>query len=1513
MTTPAVTSKEASRATKLAHATDDFIAEHLPAWLKGTGASAINRLRDSARAHGAIQAHLANAFGKIEPLDAFVQRKLQAEVISPLNLTHAMKNLYWREGRGTLKQSENPLEFPEVDLKHDLEPVQQRLMRNFEANASFFEGTGLALAKGELVFSDTQRIVERCRQADIGQQYQRHLDAFFTPALRDQLARDRRHALAMALDIAVLKQQVAPKDEALLRLLLADKPLTHVDAPTVRVCALTVLGAPVTGGLALEMSGSWQPGAISGRLRRVQAVLVFLPDDPVPFQRFDSWNRVAITLGAALRDDRYRQRFIHRLAIADRAAFISTLNKRLADPQTDAQAAGTTLDTGVFTQLARDLEARVRGDARQLAVPNADVDHAAAKARFQALKAVGQTALNLVGVFVPVVGALLMTQWAAEVLGEVFEGVDDWASGHDHEALEHLLGVAESVAVATVLGVAAHGIAVRSAARGFERSSLVDTMVPVHSDGQAKLSAVRLGDYRLWAGAPLSATRQANGLLGGDGRFWWTDQHVTFEVRETDGQWYLRHPTRESGTHPRLLFNGERGWRLASQRPLEWQGAQHLLGYLWPEALDMTPQRVAQVLKVAGSDESQLRCLLVENRALPVELRDTLERFAAHARIEAFLSRARAGATVAEDDALLQACRELLATGSLDGQAQLEAIEENTAQVRESLLERISKAYLPEDTLQSLIQRDFPGLPDAYALNLLAQASDEQRLVMTQSSRIPLALGEKARLLLQAAQLTRTREALYLPGSYRHEVVELVFALLRRNAGWPESSNLLLRGNAYGGPVLSRLYPSGEATVFVRKAGEFELYTEAGLRLERQPQAPADLCDALVACLPQGWRYAQRWQGPQAAQRMREDLQAWLPSEREALARLMGIREIKPFFNPLSRVREGRIGYPLSGGGGSAPHAERLLRNEIRALYPSFDDEAVQLHLEQLLDLRGSPFTHLLEQRRAYRSLVDTLGSWVAEEQDATLVQTRRNVASQLRRCWRREGEQMLDFNGDPAGMRLALVGLHVGALPALPVGIVFTHVTDLILVGLRLSEMPQGFLQAFSSVRWLNLGNNQLDRIPAEVALMPRLRALRLMRNRIRPEEAGTQVLRGLSRLHTLDLSDNPLRQVSLDFPALMNLREVGLRRTGLNEWPAGLQHCLLLERVDLRDNLIDSLPEFVLASPWAYRQRLALTGNPLPARDFARLVELREPAAVIAAPRPGAQPWEQGLDAGALVRHRMQWTSLQAEVSSNDLFSLLDELTGTRDYQRVPEDLRRRVGSLLDALWQDSALRQDVFELAADPRTCVDSVISCFSALEVRVQVFRMLQGLAPAEGEGARLGLARRLFRLDRVEQQARLHMERLEAQYARDVPEGEGIGVDEVEVSLAYRVGLAQALDLPGQPRTMQFITLAQVGQADLDAAQAMVLAQERSPELALYVSQRDFWLEYLRQTHAEQFEQVEQPFWARQELLYDRRQTLSDGAYLEQSGQLSSERQQAVAALALRLTEQALLVRRLPPL
>jgi hypothetical protein len=142
------------------------------------------------------------------------------------------------------------------------------------------------------------------------------------------------------------------------------------------------------------------------------------------------------------------------------------------------------------------------------------------------------------------------------------------------------------------------------------------------------------------------------------------------------------------------------------------------------------------------------------------------------------------------------------------------------------------------------------------------------------------------------------------------------------------------------------------------------------------------------------------------------------------------------------------------------------------------------------------------------------------------------------------------------------------------------------------------------------------------------------------------------------------------------------------------------------------------------------------------------------------------------------------------------------------------------------------------------------------------------APAQ-QGALLELASGLFRLEQVEAQARLDIERrvaLEEDRLRvaglaeaDAAQRARDSVDEIEVSLAYRIGLARVLNLPGQPKTMQFEALGGVNQQQLDNAAASVRWAESTDALVNYISDRSFWVKYLRARHDDEFVQIRQPF------------------------------------------------------
>ncbi|NNJ14869.1 hypothetical protein CSV86_006240 [Pseudomonas putida CSV86] len=266
-------------------------------------------------------------------------------------------------------------------------------------------------------------------------------------------------------------------------------------------------------------------------------------------------------------------------------------------------------------------------------------------------------------------------------------------------------------------------------------------------------------------------------------------------------------------------------------------------------------------------------------------------------------------------------------------------------------------------------------------------------------------------------------------------------------------------------------------------------------------------------------------------------------------------------------------------------------------------------------------------------------------------------------------------------------------------------------------------------------------------------------------------------------------------------------------------------------------------------------------------------------------------------LMRERAgQWQSLRAEPGSTAFFSLIGDLLDTAEYRLAPEHLQQRVWQMIAAAVENTALRESLFELANAPTTCVDSVSSSFSVLDVRLQVSLAAARVPETEHGTALLAFARRLFRLDRLEK----HALQLIAQ--RHLA---GELVDEVEISLALRVRLAEVLQLPGQPRHMQFGDMAALSDLDLAQARTAVETAEASPALADFIARQDFWLEHLRERHGSDFRRIEARFWDSLERLCEARTQMPEGDYLQRMNQLGMERENALHEQARTFTEQAL--------
>lgn len=356
------------------------------------------------------------------------------------------------------------------------------------------------------------------------------------------------------------------------------------------------------------------------------------------------------------------------------------------------------------------------------------------------------------------------------------------------------------------------------------------------------------------------------------------------------------------------------------------------------------------------------------------------------------------------------------------------------------------------------------------------------------------------------------------------------------------------------------------------------------------------------------------------------------------------------------------------------------------------------------------------------------------------------------------------------------------------------------------------------------------------------------------------------------------------------------------------GLDLCSFLESIDLRDNQLNAIPETVLQMPLAFRRTLMVQNNPL---DFGQLQALLslEPhpmahAGELAVPEEGLSPseardeWLSRTSDTQRSLHATRWDNLAANPGSSGLIDLFGQLARTSDFVQAPAHLSEQVWSMIAALDSDTGLREAIFSRANEPTTCADSVAERFSDLQVQVLETQAnaeadVESEADEQSRAMRLiTLGRRLWRLARVEAFARQDMQQRVA---------EDRGVDEIEVSLYYRVRLAAPLDLPFQPASMHYVRIANVPQEDLDRALEYVRNGETDQAVAESLVQRPFWQRYLQARHEQAFAQVQEDFDSEGSALDEQMDSLSSEVYRQRWDELSVRRESALEALRLQLT------------
>ncbi len=803
------------------------------------------------------------------------------------------------------------------------------------------------------------------------------------------------------------------------------------------------------------------------------------------------------------------------------------------------------------------------------------------------------------------------------------------------------------------------------------------------------------------------------------------------------------------------------------------------------------------------------------------------------------------------------------------------------------------------------IERDFPGLPRTVAQALVESASNPQ-LEHLRRGRVPLELAELARMHLREARINRAIEGFYLEHQANDDTERLALHYLDQLPGWPADKALEIREDSISGAMTH--YWGGVQTtpphVLVKTLRGYERYRPRGHVHLLAPGGPLPLSTAVFESLTDLERDAMGFAANTDASAFNAALAKRAANARQESAQVLRIQPIKPGFKPPITLADGQVGYPLCGMT-SGEHSWELQRR-VRRIYSDFEDEQVIEYLDTLVERGLEPLNILRERKRERRALLTSLQAWI----DATpgevvptdtlydYPENRYQAAGLIERCWRKNPAHIPWAHNEELHS-LSLDGFRLGNFPDLPAIADFSHVRELKLSNMNCRDTANAFLEHFSGLVALEMDNNRMVNLPRQLERMPNLQRLSLARNLLYLNPGNLSVLNSLGKLQVLNLNDNLLGP-NLSLSNLGFLRRVYLRRTWIDQWPQDLISRPFLESADLRENRIIDIPEHVYQASPTVTRNISLAGNPLSATSRLRLAryamqggssmginseQLMSEAAAF-------EFWTAGITAQELRRRELLWNSLRADAASDDFFTVLSRLTSTADAHEVRQDFSRRVWEMIEAANESSSLRRDVLDIAASPRSCTDSVAFTFSEMEVQMELSGLSGAGSPQKQQLLTLGKG--LFRLDRLARIAHEHfLLRLE---------GAGPAPDELEMHLAYRVGLARALELPGQPESMAFKSLAGVTQADLDIARLEVEKAEKTASLNIFISTRQFWREYLIRTHRTQYGALTEPYFEALSNLLKRSPEMNSERYLREVSEVRHQMDAAVDVWSLQKTE-----------
>ncbi|MGH8386871.1 MAG: NEL-type E3 ubiquitin ligase domain-containing protein [Pseudomonas sp.] len=1154
-----------------------------------------------------------------------------------------------------------------------------------------------------------------CRSLDIGAQYQTYVKAFFQPAdagagttLRQQYMTSQKATLRAAAEVALLKKDIEPADYAMILSIIKGELHPRLGSKPVWFRDLSLMNRRMTGCVVFS---------ISEKFRYSSEFILYIPHDPEhPLKRYTSdqlreeFKRQFTVRGGSHQSSdgpTAHQRFFSQfVAYADHPYYFSQFTRKAADapgdpldsiwvkvaqlippfstfarikqlpperssrqepvddpylnPSVINQAGGANIwaaNTDLFTYLYEQSCAKVIADARSHAVPTAAVDAKVRTEKLNHLLEIGMLGFNIVSMFVPVLGEIMMVVMASQLLYETFEGAIEWSEGDHQAAKAHLIDVAENLAFIAVLG----GVAKAAGKLAVVKPApVVERLEPVtRSNGDSRLWKPDLGAYESDIVPGTDSSPDALGLHRVGDKTCIRQAGKVYETTfdKSLKKWRIKHPTDAQAWQPILKHNGHGAWRHSLERPLTWDRLALLrrMGHI-TEAF--TDEQLLKIADISGVGDNALRKMHMDHLPPPPELIDVMRLFEA----------------------------------DLTGTAVIESVEPGS----------------PVDRLQ----RACPGLGEAAAQRVLLDANAEELTRLKTTRHIPLRMLEEARWYAQQGRLSRAFVGLHGERMMSADSRWLALHALEQLPGWSDAVRLEVRDGHINGPLLEGV---GSETAVSRKylvknGPSYQAFDERGEMLNSVPRDGHNFYTSIMHALPDESRTALGIPHvAQSGELRRAVIDSAIEHRAKWTQQLQAPSGSRGRFKPPVRVAEHSVGYYASGRGqGINPS----LTTRVQDVYPGLSDrQANGFILEQLRNGKtdAQVYSLLQERSREWDTLESALDQWVSESVSGTvwdsMLDGRAAVARNIKECWRNSplAEQY------PQLQRLELTSDD--PLPSLSAD--FSHVRELNVRGQFVTDTNVETLVAhFPNLKTLRINGSQFTNVPEALSSMQHLVHLSLYSAVPFAVDMPSR-LSSLTRLEALHVYSSGFAPMELDVIRMRNLRSLEVLAPSMFEWPAGALDLPFLERLNLKHTSIRTLPEGLfqghekLWSGLSLDWSLFLRENFKPAYEYVKnypehLVDQEEMVRDYC--RGELQRLGEGLNqssATVFIRFTEQWQDAEArfkaiEEMSEQRHQLDQQLNEWSEHALLPGTSvqqilgRTRAATLIRACWRNGAFKR-------------------------------------------------------------------------------------------------------------------------------------------------------------------------------------------------------------------------------